>query len=411
MGLTSIGIQKTPARPVEITFAAQGGLPNPNQTVCLIGHMGPTGGSSASGTSIPYTVVAISNFADPTAGGTEAATKFGTGSELAKMVVAAIQANAAAGNSTFPPLVCVPLAQGDTDFGPLNAGSIPKSLAAAETIEAEFLVSPYDSENTTLTGALLAAAQLMSGATRVQNGQYGTVGVAFNRAQTDPTALHKYDSQFLMPICLRDTGGGGNAPAYSLGETAAACAALAAGNAVPFNPLDSSVIGALSAPAQQSDWFTVGAGLDSEAALNRGYTPLRVLPNGSVAFVRTVTSRLTVGDGVTAVTAYYDLQDFQILYFFRKAVAARFNQPDFSRTKASADNARIAKSEVIGLMSSFEDQKMFQAVAELAKLVQVQRNVSDRSRFDIFVPANVVPGLHVIASNVQATTVGDVFTV
>lgn len=415
MALTSIGFQKTPARPVEITFAAQGGLPNPNQTLGLIGHMGATGGAPvsgvASGTATPYIPLVVNNVADPTAGAIEANAKFGAGSELALMVIAAIQANAAVGASNFPMITAIPLAPGDADFGPLNPASIPAALAACDKFECEFLVSPYDSQNETLTRQLITQATSMSGATRVQNGQYGTVAVAFNRGQTDPSMLFKYDTQFVSLPWLRDTGTGDNAPAYSLGEMAAAYAGVLGGNAVPFNPVDNNVVGDVLAPALQSDWITVGAGLESESALTNGYSPLRVLPNGNVAIVRSVTARVTVGDGVTAVTAYYDVQDFQVLYFFRKAVAARFNQTDFTNQKASQAEAALARSEVIRLASTFEDQNMFQNVSGLSPQIQVQRNASDRSRFDVFIPVNVVPGLHVIATNVQATTVGDVFTV
>lgn len=415
MSLTSIGFQKTPGRPVEITFAAETGLPNPNQTINLIGHMGPTGGAPvdgvASGSATPYQVVTINNVADPTAGGVEAASKFGAGSELAKMVVACIQANAAQGNSNFPQIVCTPLYQTDSDFGPMNAGSIPAALAAAERFEAEFLVSPYDGAGTTLTGQIVTAATLMSGATRVQNSQYGTVAVAFNRNVTDPSTLHKYDTQFISPAWLRDTGTGGNAPVLSIAEMAAAYAGLLGGNAVPFNPMDNLVVGNVDAPLLNSDWITVGAGLESESALNQGWTPLRVLPNGDVAIVRSVTARLTTGDGETAVFAYYDVQDFQVLYFFRKAVVARLNQPDFTNVKASQGVAKRMLSEIIRLASAFEDQGMFQNVEGLAKQFVVERNATDRHRFDVFVPVNVVPGLHVVAVNEQATTEGDVFTV
>lgn len=417
MALTSIGSQKTPGRPTEVTFAANTGLPNPDRTINLIGHMGPTGGAAvsgvASGSATPYTVVAINNAADPTAGGTEAAAKFGTGSELAKMVVAAINANALAGNSTFPSIICTPLAQSDTNFGANDAGGTPAALAAASRVPARLLVSPYDG-NTDLTNnnKLAAIATLMSGATRVQNAQYGSSGCVFNRSVTDPSTLNKYDTQFMTANWLRDTGTGGNLASKSIGEMAAAYAAILAGNGVPFNPVDGAIEGGVDAPALSADWITVGAGLESESALNRGWSPSRVLPNGSVAIVRSVTTRLTVGaDGVTAVTAYYDFQDFDVLYFFRQAVVTRFNQPDFARVKASLDNAKLARAEVIRMASAFEDQGMFQNVAELSKLIVVERNASDRSRFDVFVPVNVVPGLHVIATNIQATTEGDVFTV
>jgi len=156
----------------------------------------------------------------------------------------------------------------------------------------------------------------------------------------------------------------------------------------------------------------VGAGLESEAVLNKGYTPLWVTPNGEVAFVRTVTGRLsTDGSGDAPVTAYYDVQDFQVLYFWRKTLYTRFSQPDFKQRKASAGAAQDVKSEAIRLATAFEDQNMFQAVGLLAKQFKVERNISDRHRFDVLTPVNVIPGLHVIATNVRATTEFDTVTI
>jgi phage tail sheath gpL-like len=129
-----------------------------------------------------------------------------------------------------------------------------------------------------------------------------------------------------------------------------------------------------------------------------------------VVIVRSVTSRVTTGDSVTAVTAYYDVQDFQVLYFTRKSIVSRFNQPDFQRVKASTAEGKVVRGEVIAILSTLETQGMLQAVEQLAPQVVVQRNVSDRSRFDVFIPVNVVPGLHVIASNIQAGTQFDSFT-
>jgi phage tail sheath gpL-like len=403
MGLTSIGDQLTPGRPIEITFAAETGLPSSNQTLVLVGHLAASGG--ASGITLPYEVVTINNVVDSVAASGEANAKFGAGSELAKMVIAAVKANA--GGSTFPAIKCVGLNPADTDFGAADA-----ALTALSKTECEYIVSPYDAQNQTLTNKLKSFATTYSGAQRVENSQFGTIGVAFNRSTVDPSTLFKYDTQFLSLQWLRDTGTGGNAPALSIAEMAAAGAAVMAGNIAPFNPQDSLTIQNVDAPLDTTQNITVGAGLESETALQQGWTPWFVKPNGEVAFVRTVTTRKTVdADGVTTVTAYFDVQDFNVLYLWRKTLFTRFNQPDFKRRKASAQAAQDIKSEVIRLATAFQDQGMFQAVDQLAKQFVVQRSSSDRSRFDVFTPVNVIPGLHVIATNVQAGTQFDQLTI
>lgn len=400
MALTSIGSQLTPARPTEITFAASLGLPSANQTIAIIGHLG-----SATGLVPAYEVTTVNNVADAVACSGECNTKFGINSELSLMVLRCVQANA--GASTFPQIVAVGLQPADVDFG---SGTGILALNALNKTECEFIVSPYDGTNISLTHQLIAQAQLFSGATRVQNAQYGTFGVVFNRSVVDPSTLFKYDTQYVIANWLRDTTPA-SAP-YSVAESAAACAGVIAANAIPFNPLDNAVVGGMQAPVLQSDWISVGAGLESESALTQGWTPLRVLPNESVAFVRTVTGRRTVNaDGVTTVTAYFDVQDFQVLYYFRKTIVTRFNQTDFTSRKASAATGGEIKSEAIRLATLFQTQNMFQAVALLAPQFQVEGNASDRSRFDLFIPVNVIPGLHVIATNIQAGTQFDIVTI
>lgn len=401
MALTSIGDQKTPARPIEITFAPELGLPSADQEVLLLGHA-----ASGCPASAINKVVNIDNSSDETAALNECVAKgFGSGSEITKMVLAAIKANA--GGSTFPQLKVCPLASSDVAFGTSDA-----ALTAASKVKAEYMVSPYDSQDDTLTTKLKSTALLMSGATRTDNSQFGTLGVAFTRDTDSPSTFFQYDSQFLFLPCLRDSGTLALAPDYSIGEMAAAIAAKVAANGIPFNPLDDVTVQNVAAPKIQEDWYTIGGGLESEAALNKGYSPMKVKPNGEVAFVRTVTSRLSAdGTGSPIVGAYYDVQDFNVLYFWRKTIWTRVSQPDFKRRKASQEAAVDLKAELVRLASLFEEQTMFQAVTQLAKQFKVERSSTDRHRFDVKTPVNVIPGLHVIATNIEAGVQFDTFSV
>ena len=395
MALTSIGDARTPSRPVEVTFGDESGTPSANQEVLLIGHKDAT-----SGTVDAYVAVTIDNSGDEAAGTAEAAGYFGAGSEIVNMVTAAIKANA--GASTFPRLKCVALASADVGFG-----SADVALTNAQNVKAEFVVSPYDANSSTLRDKLKTHCLLVSGATRVENNQFGTMGVTVNRSVTSTSSLPTPDTVSLIPIWFRDTGTGDDEAEYTIGEVAAAAAAVMAANAVPFNPLDAITIQNLAAPLQESDWISVGDALESEAALLKGWTPLRVKANGEVAFVRTITARVSAdGTGTPVVTAYYDVQDIQTLFYWRKTVYTLLSQPSFKK-KASAGVAQRMLGEVLRLATEFEDQGMFQGVARLAKLFQVQRVTSDRHSFEVFTPVNVVPGLHRVKTNVQATTLFD----
>lgn len=397
MGLTNIAFQKTPGDPIEIVFAANTALPAAVDPVFIIAH-------AATGATGVNTVVQINNVSDPVAGATEANSKFGAGSEAAKSVIAAINGNALIAGSNFPPLYVVPLASTDTSIAQAAQNAILQWQG-----KIGFITMPYDmSTDSTDRTILKNLATTLSGATRTSNGQFGSFGVGASRA-SDPSTLFKMDTQFLIGDWHRDTTG--NNP-YSLSELAAACAAVKAANTVPFNPLDGGAVGGLTASTNVADWPTVGAGLESEVCLNQGWTPLRTTPNGTVVFVRTVTGRLTVnGLGVTPVTAYVDVQDFQVLYYWRQTLAARFGQPDLTQTKASSPVAKNIVGEILRLAHQFEDQNMFQAVNQLAASFQIQRNAADRSRFDVQTPVNVIPGLHVIAAQIVAGTLFDTVTI
>lgn len=399
MALTDIATQLTPGRPTEVTFENVIGLPNLNQTVVLIGHQGATGSASGSN----YQPIVIANSADPIAGPAEAAADFGAGSELALMVTAAILAVSDAGLPNFPNLVCIPLAPSDTaSWGPVVNGT-PSGLAALNKIEAEFVVSCYDAQTQqSLFSALVAQAKSISAAQSVQNNQFGTIAVGANQSVAAPATLFQYQSQYASPVWFRNTVN----PQYTVAQLAAAQAGIYGSLSVPFNPLDNQVVGNLLNPTLASDQITVGGGKESEIALNLGWTPLRTLPNLSVAIVRSITAAVAL-----PTEAYIDVQDYMVLYAFRKTIYANFNQPFWNQQKASQQSAQLILGEVIRLAQSFQDQGMFQAVAQLAPQFQVQRNASDRSRFDVLIPVNVIPGLHVIATNIQAGTQFDQITI
>lgn len=402
MSLTSLEDRKTPSRPVEIAFAPETGLPDDAQGLVIIGHRGDTAASGASGIA-NYESVEISNVADLDAASGEVAADFGDGSEIAKMILAAVRANAAAG--THPSIRAIPLAHADTGFGASD-----EALTTAKRVTGKnYVVSPYTGTDATLRGKLFTAAQVMSGPDRTDNQQFGSFGVAHIRSVTNPALLPAADVYNGILTWLPDTGTGVNLPAYSLGEVASACAAMMAANGRPYNPLDSITIPGIAAPALEADWITVGNGLESETALDKGVTPLRVKPNGEVAFVRTVTTRTTF-NGVT-VTAYYDVQDFNVLFDWRKTVWTRASQPDFTNVKASKAKAQDFNGEMIRLAGVFQSLQMFQNVEQLAKFFSTQRRDSDRSAFEALTPVNVIPGLHNILVRIEAGVQFDTFAI
>jgi phage tail sheath gpL-like len=86
-------------------------------------------------------------------------------------------------------------------------------------------------------------------------------------------------------------------------------------------------------------------------------------------------------------------------------------QSQYKNQKASLTQALKVKDGVLQLAQEYEDNQAFQAVKQLAPLFQVQPSATSRGRFDFQIPVNVIPGLHVTAGNIQATTLFDQFTV
>jgi phage tail sheath gpL-like len=320
-----------------------------------------------------------------------------------------LEIGANAGANNFPKITTIPLASTDTGFG----GSNQAMTSLLGVREPDFVVSPYDGVSSSANFNTLQSNILtLNGATRTDMQQFGSFGVVFNRSvpASTPSQLPAFNTVNMIGCWLPDSATGALAPVYSVAQSAAACAAVIAQQGIPFNPLDRVVVNGLSAPNLMSDWITVGAGLESETALNQGWTPMRVNPNSQVAFVRTVTGLVTNASNA-AITAYYDVQDWQVLYFWRKTLWTRFTQPDIANQKASQAEAQLILSEIIRLANVFQDNNMFEQVQQLAKMFIVQRNSTDRSRFDVQTPVNVIPGLHVIAVNVIGTTLFDNFTV
>jgi len=204
-----------------------------------------------------------------------------------------------------------------------------------------------------------------------------------------------------------------NVVSQSAAVVAAAHAAVMMASAFPYNPLNGVAIGGLSAPNQVSDWIDLNPNGASEAALRAGLSPLRVLPGGSIGFIRTRTTYNLLPDGVTAVTAYFDWQELVVLNDFREDCYQITQNPPFNNNpggaKASQNLANLLKDEILREALVYENEGAFQGVKALASEFQVAPSTTSRGRFDFVIPVNVIPGLMVIAGNIQAVTT-DSFT-
>ena len=192
---------------------------------------------------------------------------------------------------------------------------------------------------------------------------------------------------------------------------AAAAAAGKLASTFPYVPLLNVVLGGLKPPQIASDIVDLNPSGDSEAMLQAGLSPLTVSNAGAVVFIRTRTTYTETPANVT-VNSYFDWQQIVTLYDFREVVYQIAQNPPFNNnpggTLASVDVAAAFKDEVLREAFLFQSQGAFQNVKQNAALFQVQ--VSSTGRFDFYIPVNVIPGLMVIAGNIQGVVSAATFT-
>lgn len=188
---------------------------------------------------------------------------------------------------------------------------------------------------------------------------------------------------------------------------AAAAAAVMMQSVFPYNPLQQVAIGGLIPPQKSSDRIMLDANGSSEAALVAGLSPLYAAPGDVISFIRTRTT-LTQNPDLSEVTAYFDWQDIVVLYDFREVCYGVSQNPPFNNnpggTKASQRIAALFKDEVLRQAKNFEDLGAFQNVARSAKFFQIAISTTSKGRFDFKIPVEVIPGLYVIAGNIQAVS-------
>jgi phage tail sheath gpL-like len=372
------------------------GLVQADNTLVLIGRMAASGS-----TAVENAPVYITNFGDPVAAATECTSLFGAASELGSMVVAAIKAVQLSDNPSpaYPKLRVIPMASTKVDT------DLAAALAANQSVPMPFVVTPFASSDATARTALRAHLNLISGQDRGDNGQFGSFGVMASVGTpssviTDGLAAA---SEKIMIASLPDTGGANTVP-----QVAAAFAAMCAACGVPFLPLNGLSIGGLVQPASRADWHVAGDTGSASLVLDAGVTPLVCGDDGAIRLPRSVTTYRPTSS--IEANSYFDMQDWQVLYYYRQNAYALAQQTRYKRAKATDKKLLALKSELVVLAKTFEALEMFQYVDSLASQFTVTRQASNRSAAVYILPVNVVPGFHNKGIGIEGTTQFDSFT-
>lgn len=200
---------------------------------------------------------------------------------------------------------------------------------------------------------------------------------------------------------------GGGVPAKSTQQMAAATCAICAANGLPFMPLTDVVVGGLATQASMADWTTPGDSGSESLALNAGLIPLMSNTNGTVSLSRTVTSSVRVTG--TPDADYFDLQDWQVLYYLRLQSYNLSQQQQYKINKASDAVAKALMSDILGVCKEMQDDlNMLQFVEQLASQFVYQRSAVNRAAFIYTIPVNVIPGFYNKGIQINGTNQFDV---
>jgi len=329
--------------------------------------------------------VYIDSYGDPVAALSECNLKFGTNSQLGEMVVAAINGVLFSNqtNKVYPKIRCIPLVSTATST------DLATALANNLTVPMPYLAVSFPGTDATALTALKNHLTAISGEDRGKNGQFGSFGFLGLDGSTSIATAQGLSgaSELLCFPWLRDTA---VTKANKIHVVTAAYAALCASVGVPFLPLTDIVVGGLIPPVSISDWHTDGDTGTAALGLSAGVVPLMSKSDGTVAVSRSITSRRPIS--ATEETAYFDLQDWQVLYYFRKSCFVAASQTQFKISKASVQKAEALNSEFIKIAKDFEALEMFQYVDRLVSEFTFTRQVQNRAAFVYQLPVNVIPG-------------------
>ena len=368
---------------VKVSVATQiDGLVTADSDLTLFGNIG-----AVAGTAVLGAVLFIQNYGDPVAAQAECDLLFGVGAQLTEMVIAAIKGNLFSDLATksFPKIKVIPMANSATSAG------LAAVLAPLIAVPMPFIVLPYPATDSVALAAVKNQIIAINASDRGDNGQFGSFAFLATDADVPsatPSGLAAATEGIIIPY-LRDLA---VTKANALHKVAAAYAAVCAGNGLPFLPINGAKVGGLVAPVAATDYLTAGDAGSIALAMDSGLAPMQISVGGDVLAVRSITTRRPIAS--VEEVAYYDMQDFQVLYYLRKNAYVLAVQPRYKQAKATIQKLQALKSELIQLCKGLEALDMLQFVDKFAGSFTVDRAPTNRHAALYRVPVNIVPGFH-----------------
>lgn len=280
---------------------------------------------------------------------------------------------------------------------PVNGATNPTLSTALQAVlsqQYDLIVMEYN--DSTSLDALITHLDDVSGAMEQRPG-IGICGVAGDSSLSTATTLSSgRNSERLGLVYLRGT----RTHPMELGAAVAAAFTAEPDRARPLNRV---VIDVAEPPDTLSDRLSRA---EQQSALSNGLMPLQVV-GGDVQIVRSVSTYVTDSFGAADDTLL-DLQTIRVLDAVRAAVNTAFRATfaqvkiaDNAVTPNTTDPAKI-RGVVLGVLRRLQDELGYleNVEAHSSRLV-VERDGSDPGRVNISIPADIVDGLHVLASDIQ----------
>ena len=320
---------------------------------------------------------------------------FGAGSQLGSMLVAGAKA---AKFTQIDPLLLPPVKAIPLDF---DTPDLVGVLADNETLAMPFAATGFSVTDSTNLTDFKNHMIAISKSDRGDFGQFGSFGFVGGRDTlgTMTPIGEGLATETMLVSYLRDSA---VTPVQTDAEQAGALVILSAANPIPYNPLNDAIVGGFQAPVDKDDYHTPGDSGTISVSLAAGLVPMRIDAGGNVRISRTVTASRRVAS--IADANYYDMQDWQVLYFLRTNCYNLSKQPQFVRAKGSTAKANSLRSGIIAILRSMEGLEMLQFVEELADQVTVKQDPTNRSAFIYTIPVNVIPGFHNKGMGIIGTT-------
>lgn len=180
-------------------------------------------------------------------------------------------------------------------------------------------------------------------------------------------------------------------------EVAARYAAVLASHddpALPYNHLDTGVL----SPRLTSDFPSAS---EIESVLWEGVSPLVPGAGDKVRIVRAITTK-THNDAGAADDALLDVTAPRTLFWLRYQIHEMLASK-YPRAKNTQQRRDSIRQDVLKILRDAEQLEIVENVDDNEDGVLVEVNGSDPTRCDVKVPADIVDGLHVIATRIDLT--------